>query len=160
MAYPYTESGYNMFDMLSMLQKAIRRGDFEHAGFAADQLKGAYRSTMWNRLFVISAEDCFGILTKELVELRKRDERSQSNQLLGNAVALMCRSKKSRDACYFACNFVLASRNPRKLEPARDDVLHALPLYRGTKLHPRAVPKGSQSGVDDRLHPGFGVQGI
>ena len=25
--YPYTETGYNMFEMLSMLQKSIRRGN-------------------------------------------------------------------------------------------------------------------------------------
>lgn len=122
MAYPYTEGGYNMFDMLSMLQKSIRRGDYEHAGFAANQLKGSFRTTMWNRLFVISAEDCFGVLTKELVELKKQDERSQDNLIISNAVALMCRSKKSRDACYFACNFVLASRNPRVLAPTPEAI--------------------------------------
>lgn len=115
MAYPYTETGYNMFDMLSMIQKAIRRGDYEHAGFAAYQLKGSFRTTMWNRLFVISAEDCFGVLTKELVALREQDEKDHSDTNLANVVALMCSSKKSRDACYFACNFILDSRKPRKL---------------------------------------------
>ena len=28
MAYPYTENGYNMFDMLSLLQKGIRRSSY------------------------------------------------------------------------------------------------------------------------------------
>lgn len=117
MAYPYTDTGYNMFDMLSMIQKAIRRGDYEHAGFAAEQLKTTFRAAMWNRLFVISSEDCFGIITKELVELRKMDESKKSDQNISSAVSLLCRSKKSRDACYFACNFVLASRKPRTIEP-------------------------------------------
>ena len=115
MAYPYTETGYNMFDMLSMIQKAIRRGDYEHAGFAAYQLKGSFRTTMWNRLFVISAEDCFGVLTKELVALREKDDQDHNDANLANVVALMCRSLKSRDACYFACNFILDSRKSRKL---------------------------------------------
>ena len=39
MAYPYTDTGYNMYDMISMLQKAIRRGYYEDAGFAANQVK-------------------------------------------------------------------------------------------------------------------------
>lgn len=141
MAYPYTEDGYNMYDMLSMLQKAIRRCDYENAGFAAYQLRNSYRSTMWNRLLVISAEDCFGVLTKELIALKKQDDRfklykkdandlSKTDQIISNAVALMCRSKKSRDACYFACNFVLASRNPRVITPP-DEFCNE--LYRRTK---------------------------
>ena len=55
MAYPYTENGYNMFDMLSLIQKSIRRSDYNHASFAAKQLKGRYRTTMWNRLFVTAS---------------------------------------------------------------------------------------------------------
>ena len=65
MAYPFTNTGYNMYDMISMLQKGIRRYDFERAGFAAYQVRNSYRKVMWNRLLVISAEDCFGIITKE-----------------------------------------------------------------------------------------------
>ena len=130
MAYPNTEGGYNMFDMLSMIQKAIRRGDYEHAGFAANQLSGTFRTAMWNRLLVISAEDCFGVITKELISLRKCDECTKKNRNISNIVALMCRAKKSRDACYFACNFVLASRKPRNLEPDQETVIG---LYRRTK---------------------------
>lgn len=122
MAYPYTETGYNMFDMLSMIQKSIRRGDYEHAGFAAEQLKNRYRTTMWNRLLVTSAEDCYGVLTKELIHLRKKDDGFKDDQNLANAVALMCKSLKSRDACYFSCNFVLASRNPRLIQITTTEV--------------------------------------
>lgn len=113
MAYLYTETGYNMFDMLSLVQKAIRRSDYQHAGFAAKQLKGKFRTTMWNRLFVTASEDCFGVLQKELVALRAKDDALRDDANLSNAVALMCKAKKSRDACYFACNFVLANRKPR-----------------------------------------------
>lgn len=113
MAYPYTENGYNMFDMLSLLQKGIRRSSYNDAGFAAKQLRGRFRSTMWNRLFVTSSEDCFGVVTKELVALRAKDEEYPKDEYLGDAVALLCRAKKSRDACYFACNFILANRRTR-----------------------------------------------
>ena len=116
MAYPYTENGYNMFDMLSMIQKAIRRSDYVHASFAAKQLKGRYRKTMWSRLIVISSEDCYGVLTKELIALKEQDDACTDDKNLSDAVALLCRAKKSRDACYFACNFVLANRKPRNFE--------------------------------------------
>lgn len=122
MAYPYTETGYNMFDMLSMIQKAIRRGDYEHAGFAAEQLKNRYRTTMWNRLLVITAEDCYGVLTKEIFHLRKQDDGFKDDQNIANAVALMCKALKSRDACYFSCNFVAASRNPRLIQITTTEV--------------------------------------
>lgn len=119
MNYPYTDDGYNMYDLISMLQKAIRRCDYENAGFAANQLKKYYRKIMWNRLLVISAEDCFGIITKEIEELKKNDEKQPSEQNISNAVALLCRTKKSRDACYFACNFILVTRRPREIEPTK-----------------------------------------
>ena len=32
---PPTKNGYNMYDMSSMLQKAIRRDDVSHAAYAA-----------------------------------------------------------------------------------------------------------------------------
>lgn len=122
MAYPFTETGYNMFDMLSMIQKSIRRGEFELAGFAANQLRQSYRKTMWNRLLVITAEDCFGVITKEIIKLKEKDEQEPDGKNISNAVALMCRAKKSRDACYFACNFVLVSRRPENLEVRDEDV--------------------------------------
>lgn len=106
-----TKSGYNMFDMLSMMQKGIRRGMYKYAGFAANELKDSYRKAMWNRLMVISAEDCFGIVTKEIVSLYESNEDDD----VSRAVALLCSAKKNRDACYFACNFVLASRKTREI---------------------------------------------
>ena len=113
MAYKLvTKSGLNMFDMLSMMQKGIRRGLYSYAGFAANELEMSYRKAMWNRLLVISAEDCFGIITKEIVNLYK----GNSNEDVSRAVALLCSAKKNRDACYFACNFVLASRKTRDIE--------------------------------------------
>ena len=73
-------------------------------------------------MLVTSAEDCFGVLTKELIELFKQDEKQTNDQLISNAIALLCRARKNRDACYFACNFVLDSRNPRELMPDLDYV--------------------------------------
>ncbi len=115
MAQVLTETGYNMFDMLSMLQKSIRRSDYMHAGFAANQLKNRYRKAMWNRLLVISSEDCYGVVTKEVTSLFYRDSNEKDDEHISRAVATLCIARKSRDACYFACNFVLASRKPREI---------------------------------------------
>lgn len=113
--YLTTKSGRNMYDMLSMLQKAVRRADYENAGYAANELEQKFRGVLWSRMLVISAEDCYGILTKELIELKKKDDECKSPKHIARAVALMCKAKKSRDACYFSCNFVLDSRNPRSI---------------------------------------------
>lgn len=134
MAYPYTETGYNMFDMLSMLQKAIRRGEYEIAGFAAQQLKLSFRTTMWNRMLVISSEDCFGVITKELFRLREEDRKNPCDENIDRAVALLCHSDKSRDACYFACNFILVTRNPRKIFVSREDMKSLKARIEGSQL--------------------------
>lgn len=115
MSMPCTKNGRNMYDMLSLLQKAIRRGRYRDAAYAANELEKIFRSVMWKRLLVISAEDCFGVLTKELIELKFLDDEKKDNKLVARAIAVMCKALKSRDACYFACNFILEARCPRKI---------------------------------------------
>ena len=121
MSYPYTRQGYNIYDLMSLLQKGIRRGRFEDAGFAAKHLKDEYRPMMWNRMFVVSSEDCYGVITKELVELREQDNKERDDEAVSRAIALMCKSLKSRDACYFSCNFILSTRKPRDIEVTNDE---------------------------------------
>lgn len=70
----YTKNGHSMYDMVSLLQKAIRRGDVEVAGYAANELRGRYNAYLWRRLLAISAEDCYGIMTKEIEALRQADD--------------------------------------------------------------------------------------
>lgn len=120
-----TRSGHNMFTMASLLQKAIRRGDKERAGYAAMELFGSYHSMLWNRIMTVSCEDCWGVLSKEIVALRYTDNVRNRNlngydkdtQYVSKAIELLCSAKKSRDACYYACNFVLQTyvTNPGKL---------------------------------------------
>jgi len=117
---PTTRSNHNMYDMASLLQKAVRRGDAELAGFAAYEMYGSYHKVMWNRMMTIASEDCWGILSKELVSLRQKDEELNAGKkgyakdavFVSKAISLLCKAKKSRDACYFACNFIFAE-NPR-----------------------------------------------
>lgn len=126
MAYDLrTRSNHNMFTMASLLQKAIRRGDKERAGYAAMELFGSYHSMLWNRIMTVSCEDCWGILSKEMVALRYTDDvrnkgkkgYQKDTQYVSKAIALLCDAKKSRDACYYACNFVLQTylENPEEL---------------------------------------------
>ena len=121
MAYPFTKTGYNIYDLMSLLQKGIRRGLYNEAGFAAKHLKDEYRQMMWNRMFVISSEDCFGIITKELIALHEKDSKERDDDAVGKAIALMCKSLKSRDACYFSCNFILTTRKPREIEVSEEE---------------------------------------
>lgn len=103
-----TKHGYDFYDMASMLQKAIRRGDYQRAGFAANELVEKYRKYLWKRLLIISAEDCYGIVTKEIVGLKLAADEigNGDNIFIAKAICLLCEAKKNRDACYVACNYI------------------------------------------------------
>ena len=128
MAYDLrTRSGHNMYDMSSMLQKAIRRGDFTHAGYAANELYYSFYNYLWKRLLVISAEDCYGIFTKEILALKEADDIVNAKKKKGEprdeifvskAIVLLCTALKNRDACYFALNFMTSENtiDPDKIE--------------------------------------------
>lgn len=115
---PRTKSGHSMYDMSSMLQKSIRRCDFNHAGYAANELYWSYGKYLWKRLLVISAEDCFGIITKEIVGLKMADDIANEGRkgedkdpiFVAKAITLLCTARKNRDACYFACNYMCIDR--------------------------------------------------
>ena len=115
MAYmPTTKNGHNMYDMASMLQKAIRRCDFERAGYAAYELFGGYHAFLWKRMIVTSAEDCYGIMTKEIIALKLADDEVNKGKkgydkdplFVAKAITLLCMARKNRDGCYVACNFM------------------------------------------------------
>lgn len=119
-----TRNGYNMFDLSSMLQKAIRRNEYSRAGWAARELYYSYPNYLWKRLLVISAEDCFGALTEEIlalkaadVEVNKKKPKDSGHDLIfiSKAIIMLCRALKNRDACYFACNFMTIDA---KIDPA------------------------------------------
>ena len=113
-----TKNGYSMYEMSSMIQKAIRRCDIPHAAYAANELSVQYRAYLWRRLLTVSAEDCYGIMTKEIVALQQADQTvnaknkpGQTNDLfIAKAVILLCMARKNRDADYVACNFMWGDR--------------------------------------------------
>lgn len=118
MSYPVTKNGYSMYEMSSMIQKAIRRSDVPHAAYAANELSVKYRKYLWRRLLTVSAEDCYGIITKEIVALEQADEIVNANYkpgetndlFIAKAVVLLCMARKNRDADYVACNFMWNDR--------------------------------------------------
>ena len=121
---PKTKNGYSMFTMRSLLQKAIRRGDLDNAGFAANELDEGYHAYLWKTLLTISAEDCYGIMTKELIALYQADEIKNKGKKAGErdqifvakAVVLLCLARKN-------CNFMFADRELELGEmPGPDDL--------------------------------------
>lgn len=128
---PTTKSGHSLYDVISLLQKAIRRGEFTYAGYAAKELYPTYRKYMWKRLLIISAEDCDGIITSEILALFHADEVVSKNLSKGEgggifvakAITLLCKALKNRDACYFACNFMLEDSvlDPSAIEHVSDE---------------------------------------
>ncbi len=118
---PMTPGGFSMYTMSSMLQKSIRRGDIDHASFAAKELRGNYYKYLWKRLLIISAEDCYGIITKEIIGLKIADDTANDGRkgydrdplFISKAIVLLCMARKNRDACYVACNFMHDDRQLR-----------------------------------------------
>lgn len=84
------------------MQNAIRKGDYEIAGYCLWELLPQYTPYLRKRLLVISAEDCYGVLTKEILALTEIGDEGS----LTRALALMCAAKKNRDADYFVCNLM------------------------------------------------------
>lgn len=111
-----TLNGYSLYDMSSMLQKAIRRGDVFHASFAAKEMHVRFREYLWKRLLTVSAEDCYGIITKEIIALYEADNivngnKSKSWIFIAKAVTLLCMARKNRDADYVCLNFMVPDRD-------------------------------------------------
>ena len=95
------------------MQKAIRRNDAAVAGYFALELwTSGYRDYVWKRLFTISAEDCHGVLTKEIEALwqghelvNKTASEPKGRIFVSKAVLLLCSADKCRDADHLQ-NFI------------------------------------------------------
>ncbi len=100
-----TTRGYQLSDVASALQKAIRRGDARVAGyFCIELFESRYTAYAWRRLLTISAEDCAGLVTQEVKALHDawtlidKQQKERGRVFLAKAVVLLCRAAKSRDA--------------------------------------------------------------
>lgn len=97
-----TRTGRSFWEATSAMQHGIRKGDYEVAGYAMWELLPQYTPYLRKRLLVISAEDCFGVITKEILNLCELG----TEDALTRALNLMCLCKKNRDADYFVCNLM------------------------------------------------------
>jgi len=100
---PETKRGYDFNELLSALQKDIRRGKEYEALFWAIELESFNPTALWNRLKVIASEDigCANPFVPMLIETLAKQysdfkEKAESRLFLANAVVILARSKKSR----------------------------------------------------------------
>ncbi len=109
-----TQRGYDFYLVSSSLQKAVRRGDARLAGYFALELFPKYSEYCWKRLLTISAEDCYGPITKEIMALYdafhavnkgKKGDKMGGRIFISKAVILLCTQPHSRDADVLS-NFV------------------------------------------------------
>lgn len=106
MAYKMlTRTGRNFWEVTSIMQNSIRAGDYETAGYCMWEMIPQYIPYLKKRLPVISAEDCYGVVTKEILTLCKEG----TEESLTKALSVLCRCKKNRDADYMVCNLFFSS---------------------------------------------------
>jgi len=102
---PQTPRGYDFHELLSALQKDIRRGNEYQAVFWAVELESFNPTALWDRLRVIASED-IGIanplapLVIDVLEKEYDDAKERGNDsyrlFLVHAVLFLARSHKSR----------------------------------------------------------------
>lgn len=110
-----TIRGYDFYECSSAFQKAIRRGDTKKACyFGMEMFKSNYIEYLWKRLYIISAEDCAGIITVEVAALNegfrranipKSKEKVKGAVFITKAIIILCEALKSRDADH-ACGLL------------------------------------------------------
>jgi len=102
---PQTPRGYDIYELLSALQKDIRRGKEYPAVFWAVELESFNPKALWNRLRVIASEDVgianplaslfVDVLEKEYDDAIRRKNDS-SRLFLVHAVLYLAKSPKNR----------------------------------------------------------------
>lgn len=108
-----TEGGYEFGEVISALQKEIRRGNEEHALYWALECHPYYSKALWVRLRVICNED-IGLADPmaQIYVAAQADhffalEKEGSQRLvLANTILYLCRTKKSRLADHFQCSVI------------------------------------------------------
>ena len=107
-----TKGGYDAFQVMSALQKEIRRGRETEAMYWAFELEANNPSWLWKRLMIMATEDvgiadpsvCTTIKTlwdtyDKMKDLAKG--KTPESHVLGMAILTLCRSDKNHEALYF-----------------------------------------------------------
>jgi len=122
-----TKNGYEPFEVVSALQKMIRRGKEVEAMYWAMELETTNPSWLWKRLMIIAIED-IGLADPDVVVLVKNlwdvydkiksmgKGRQPEGNILGLAILSMCRANKNREADDFGYMMYLRRKDGMRLE--------------------------------------------
>lgn len=113
-----TKGGYDFYEVASLLQKSLRRGDAVLAARAANELFPKYTNYVWNRLMTVSAEDCASLVTSEIVALYDGWEKVNAGKtgkdkgrvFIAKAIIILAKCKHARDADEL--NLLVSDRYP------------------------------------------------
>ena len=144
-----TKHGYDHYELLSALQKCIRRGmEYEAVHFAVE-LEEFNPTMLWNRLKVIASEDIgpanpvmpvlIDVLQKNYLTEKSKLAEGNANLYLANAVVCLCFSQKSRITDDLL-NIVTAEREKEGKYPAIPEFALDMHTARG---------KAMGKGIDD-----------
>ena len=119
----FTSSGRDFFEVASLFQKSVRRGDLVLATKAAVDLFPRFSGYAWRRMLIMSAEDCGDMVTREIVALydawetinkgKKRKDAPEGQVFVAKALVILCKCRHSRDAA--EALWLLAFRMPDDL---------------------------------------------
>jgi replication-associated recombination protein RarA len=135
---PRTPKGYDLHEVISALQKEIRRCNEYEAVYWATELESFNPKALWNRLRVIASEDIgladpYASLIVDVLEKQYYDavdhKRDSSRLFLVHAVLYLARSPKSRIVDNL---LVVVYNDERKLEIP--DYALDMHTYRGRKM--------------------------
>ncbi len=113
-----SRNGHSIFEISSLIQKALRRSDTRMALYAAAEMLPKYRNYLWKRLLTVSAEDCHDMLTHKIMKLHSEDvcgSLGYNNAPIETAISMLLCARKNRDGDYFACN-LFNSRDKRMFD--------------------------------------------
>lgn len=105
---PITTHGHDLYEVVSSLQKEIRRGDkYKAVYWALEMYNSNFIKYLWERLLVISAEDIDNplshLIVKSLYESFENVQKGERKHriFMTRAVLHLCEADKNRNADHF-----------------------------------------------------------
>ena len=130
MPQSYTTNGYPLDEVISTIQKAVRKQDERVAMYFALELIPKFESYLWRRLITIAHED-IGIANLQVVMFTMENEKQYlrarqdgksgtARLILANTILSLSRSPKSRIADEFQCAVLQDKLHESKPMPIPD----------------------------------------
>ena len=140
-----TSKGYRLDEVVSALQKTIRRAEVDLAGYwGCELMDSGFIRYAWKRLMITSAEDVYDMVTNEILALHdchlEMDYSPSGRPLLLKAIIILCRAKKSRDADHLGV--LVYERNMIDAEKLAESIKE----FRGVEIPDYAVDCHTERG--------------